>query len=211
MTTSIKNMRKRKILYPRVLCYTILLMCCNSLAHSDAIVDGNKGIEEFRKGNLIEAMQLLRSSAKQGYAPAQNTLAYILDQSEVNEDAFYWFQQAALQGHAAGQLGLGNMYAKGEGIKKDPIKAGEWIEKSARQMHVPAMRAYAYALEFGQLGFTQDKKSSGQWYLKAANAGDEVAMRRLSKAYRIGELGFKQDSTQAIFWESKINNRRSKP
>lgn len=188
-----------------------MIICGNSVAYADAITDGNNGIEEFRKGNLIEAMELLQRSATQGYAPAQNTLAYILDQSEDDERAFQWFQRAALQGDSTGQMGLGSMYAKGEGVKKDPIKAGKWIEKSARQMHVPAMRAYAYALEFGQLGFTQDMQSAGQWYLKAANAGDEVAMRRLSRAYNKGELGFNQDLTQAAFWESKISTIGAKP
>lgn len=209
--TSIENMNKKRALYPRTLFYIILMMCSNSFAYGNAMIDGNQGIKEFRKGNLIEAMKLLNSSARQGYAPAQNTLAYILDQSEENDRAFHWFQQAALQGHPAGQLGLGSMYAKGEGVTKDLIKAGLWIKKSAQQVHVPAMRTYAYALELGQLGFTQDTQSAGQWYLKAANAGDGVAIQRLSRAYAMGELGFKQDLTQATFWESKINNHRNKP
>ena len=211
MMIPINNINRNRLFLPRTLQYFILMMCCHSLAQGDAITDGDRGIEEFRKGNLIEAMELLRSSAMQGYAPAQNTLAYILDQSEEDKDAFHWFQQAALQGNSAGQFGLGNMYAKGEGVARDPIKAGEWIRKSAQQMHVPAMRAYAYALEFGQLGFNQDEQAAGQWYLKAADAGDEVAMRRLSIAFAKGELGFRQDMIQAAFWESKIKNGRSKP
>lgn len=189
---------------------TILLMLFSGLAYSDATTDGENGIIEFRKGNLIEAMKLLQHSAEQGYAPAQTTLAYILDQSEEDERAFHWYQQAALQGNAEGQFGLGNMYAKGEGVELNKVKAGEWIKKSALQMHVPAMRAYAHALEYGNLGLKQDSHAAGQWYIKAANSGDNVSMRRLAQAYLRGELGFAINQQQADFWQNKLTNPGSK-
>ena len=71
-----------------------LLMLSSSLVLADAKTDGDKGIEEFRNGNLIEAMRLLEISAEQGYVPAQVTLAYILDQAEQNSEAFHWYQQS---------------------------------------------------------------------------------------------------------------------
>ncbi|UCH40122.1 MAG: hypothetical protein JSU67_18705, partial [Gammaproteobacteria bacterium] len=46
---------------------------------ADARSDGERGIAEYRKGNLIVGMELLQKSAEAGYAPAQTTLAYILD------------------------------------------------------------------------------------------------------------------------------------
>jgi len=180
---------------------------------------GEKGIEEFRQGNLIQAMTLLNKSAASGYAPAQSTLAYILDQAEENDRAFTLFQQAAEKNYAAAQFGLGNMYAKGEGTKKDTVVAGQWIKKSALQLHAPAMRAYAYALESGSLGFKKNTQQALHWYMKCNQATDVVCTRRLFSIYNNGELGqavnlqkaseFKQQLEQPLE-NKKVNHENKK-
>ena len=172
---------------------------------ADARTDGDKGIEEYRKGNLIEGMQLLENSAVQGYIPAQTTLAYILDAAEQDTEAFYWYQQAADSNDAAGLFGLGSMYSKGEGTAKDPIKGGQLIKQAAQLDHVRAMWVYAHALEHGQLGFEPNKVRAIEWYLKAANRGDQNSMQRLKKAYAFGQLGLPVDPQQAEAWDEKIN------
>jgi TPR repeat protein len=182
-----------------------LLMNHSSLVLADAKSDGDKGIAEFKNGNLIESMRLLEKSAEKGYVPAQVTLAYILDQAERNSEAFKWYQQAADANDAAALFGLGGMYAKGEGTTADPQKAGQLIERSALQNHLPAMRVYANAMEYGQLGFDLDGSSAAEWYLKAANAGDSVSMRRLKDAYTSGQLGLPVDPEQASKWDAEIN------
>jgi len=182
-----------------------LLVVQYSSVLADAKIDGDKGIEEFRNGNLIEAMQLLEKSAAQGYTPAQVTLAYILDYSEQDTEAYQWYQQAADSGDPAGLFGLGSMYAKGEGTPLDPQKAGQLIEQSALLDHRPAMRAYANALEHGKLGFSQNHSSAAEWFLKAANAGDYVSMHRLIDAYSLGELGLAVNPEEASKWEIKLN------
>ena len=172
--------------------------------HADARSDGDRGIEEYRKGNLIESMRLLEKSATEGYAPAQTTLAFILDASEDDTQAFHWYQQAAEAGDAAGMFGLGGMYAKGEGTEKDPKRAGELIAQAAELGHVEAMRLHAHALEHGQLGHSSQPQSAAEWYRKAADAGDGLSMRRLQQAYAAGELGLPVDPDQAEAWAEKI-------
>jgi len=182
-----------------------LLMIPASSGLADAKTDGDKGIEEYRNGNLIEAMYLLEKSALKGYIPAQITLAHILDKAEQNSEAFHWYQQAAKNKDAAGLFGLGGMYAKGEGTPADPPKAGQLIKQSALLGHLPAMRAYAYALEHGQLGFSQNNSAAVEWFIKAANSGDKVSMRRLRNAYTLGQLGMPVDPEQASKWDAEIN------
>lgn len=172
---------------------------------ADTRSDGDLGIAEYRKGNLIEAMQLLEKSAAQGYLPAQTTLAFILDAAERDAEAFRWYQQAADQQDAAGFFGLAGMYAKGEGVDKDPRKAGQLIQQAAQREHVEAMRVYAHALEYGQLGFESSPQSAAKWYLKAAGLGDEISMQRLKKAYTQGQLGLPADPQQAEAWRKKLN------
>lgn len=150
-------------------------------------------------------MDLLNKSAEKGYAPAQTTLAYILDQSEEDDQAFKLFEQAAKQNYAAAQFGLGNMYAKGEGVEQDPLIAGQWIKKSAEQSHRPAMRAYAFALEFGKLGLDRNSELALHWYQLCNDAGDSVCARRLVQAYEKGDLGQPADENKADELRRRLN------
>ncbi|NCF37442.1 MAG: hypothetical protein GWP56_13845 [Gammaproteobacteria bacterium] len=180
-----------------------LLLSLPCMAQADARADGERGIAEYRKGNLIEGMQLLNKSAQQGYIPAQTTLAYILDAAEKNDEAFYWYQQAADRNDAAGLFGLGSMYGKGEGTDRDPVKSGQLIERAAQLGHVEAMRVYAHALEHGQLGLAADPGSAADWYLKAAELGNKMSMHRLKQAYSLGQLGLPIDPERAEAWAER--------
>ena len=183
----------------------ISILVMPATLQAEARSDGDLGIAEYRKGNLIEAMQLLEKSAQQGYMPAQTTLAFILDSAERDVEAFYWYQQAAKRQDSPGLFGLAGMYAKGEGTDKDPHTAGQLIRQAAQLEHVEAMRVYAHALEHGQLGFESSPQSAAKWYLKAARFGNEISMQRLKKAYTLGQLGLPLDTQQAQAWGNKLN------
>jgi len=172
---------------------------------ADAKTDGDQGIELFREGRVIEAMELLERASREGYAPAQVTLAYILDISERDDEAFEWYRQAAEANDPAGIYGLGTMYAKGEGVERDPARAGQLVKRAAEMEHLMAMRSFAYALENGGLGFDADPAAAAEWFLRAAQAGDPVAMRRLRDAYAEGQLGLPVDAEQAAQWHAKIS------
>ena len=189
---------------PPALALAAALLCLPTTLLADAVSDGERGIAEYRKGNLIEAMQWLQKSAEAGYAPAQTTLAFILDTSEDDEIAFRWYQAAAEQNDAAGLFGLGNMYAKGEGTAKDPQRAGQLIRQAAEMEHPQAMRVYASALELGQLGFAADPNAAATWFHKAAELGDPVSMHRLKQAYSLGQLGLEADPERAAEWDAKM-------
>lgn len=187
----------------------LLLMITSVQSQSvDYAQIGEKGIQAFSQGNLIQAMDLLNQSAQNGYAPAQSTLAYILDKADENERAFELFKQAAEQNNAAGQYGLAGMYAKGEGTEKNPQLAGEWMKKSAMQSYILAMRDYAYALENGELGFDMDINQAVHWYNQCVEAGDAVCKHRMALAYGKGELGLALDEKKARQLLHQINEKQ---
>ena len=191
---------------PTCACLALTMALTAPAILADARSDGERGIEEYRRGNLIEGMRLLEKSATEGYTPAQTTLAFILDAAEEDEQAFHWYQQATTAGDPAGMFGLGGMYAKGEGTEKDPKRAGELIEQAAELGHVLAMRLQAHAFEHGQLGFSKQPQRAAEWYRKAAEAGDELSMRRMQQAYAAGELELPVDPAQAEAWAEKIES-----
>jgi len=191
--------------FARLIVLSTLILAAPNTLRADARADGEQGILEYRKGNLIEAMQLLEKSAAEGYAPAQTTLAFILDLAERDAQAVHWYRQAADRNDAGGLFGLGRMYSKGEGVEKDPLKAGQLIKQAAQLDHAEAMRFYANALESGQLGFDPAPRSAAEWYQKAAERGDKPAMNRLKQAYTQGQLGLPVDAGKAEAWNDKIN------
>lgn len=169
----------------------------------DAKTIGDKGIAAIERGNLIEAMKLLTESAEIGYAPAQTTLAYLLDKSDYDKDAADLYQKAADQNNADGQYGLSTMYAKGEGVKKDLEKATHWLKKAAEQQHVIAMREYAMSYENAELGLDIDFNQAIHWYKKAANKSDLMSLKRLKNAHLNGELGLPKNKVEADSWNER--------
>jgi TPR repeat protein len=51
------------------------------------------------------------------------------------ERAFYWFCNAAEQGHAEAQFALGALYDAGDGVKQNDALAVAWYRKAADQGH----------------------------------------------------------------------------
>jgi len=205
----IKPVSKRRALNVSKYLLSILLWLptLSIAAEPDYVEHGKQGIEAFRVGNLIQAMDLLSRSAEKGYAPAQATLAYILDKSEQDDAAFRLFQQAADQNYAEGQYGLGSMYAKGEGTEADPVKAGELIRLSAMQKYMPAVRAYAKALESGNLGLARNPAQAVENYQLCHEQGDSVCTHRLAQAYKNGELGLPVDITRSTQLTLQLNQK----
>lgn len=139
-----------------------------------------QGVVAVDRGDIVDAMRLFRNAAEQGYAPGQLWLAYILDQSEQNEEAVYWYRKAAEQNDAKGQLGLGEMYLKGEGVAQDLVQAVAWVTKAADNGSTDAMRLLALNYQKGGMGLAADLEQARYWLQQAADHGDQWAQQQLS-------------------------------
>jgi hypothetical protein len=77
----------------------------------------------------------------------------------------------AEQGNALAQLGLGLMYAKGQGVPQDYAQAFVWYRKAADQGDADAQTIVGLMYRPGQ-GVSQDYERALIWYRKAADQGD---------------------------------------
>lgn len=118
---------------------------------------------EFARGDVFAALNLWTKAAQQGYAPAQVRLGDILDKAEEDVDAAAWYRKAADQGNAAGEYGLGQMYLKGEGVKKDVEQARTYILRAAEKGNLAAVTMMLYAYRNGALGFAVDNTQANAW------------------------------------------------
>jgi len=118
--------------------------------------DVQAGIDAYDRGDLMAAMTHYGKAAEAGSALAQARLAWIHDLSEDNAAAVEWYRASADQGHPDGQYGLGEMYAKGEGVEKNPDEAVLWFTRAAENGHSQAQRALISAYKNGLLGLDTD-------------------------------------------------------
>ena len=79
-----------------------------------------------------EIMRYLTGAAEAGNMDAQRELAAYYYRKGQNEQAFYWYKKAALQGDDHAQLIVGEMYRTGDGVKKDKSQAKYWWRLSCQ-------------------------------------------------------------------------------
>lgn len=189
-----------------ILLFFVLITLSRVASAEENFTDlGEQGIQAFQNGDFVTAMGLLEKSANGGYAPAQATLAYLLDKSDFDDKAYYWYEQAAQQGDADGEYGLARLFANGEGVEKDPAAALGWLLKAVEQKHRKAESMYANALEVGILGLEKNAKKALGFYQKCHDSGEYSCTMRLIRANNNGELGLPVDAKKAKELYTQIN------
>ena len=109
----------------------------------------------------------------------QNGLA----RAQNDDDAFKWMKQAADQGHALAQHGIGFMYLQGECVDKNESEAVKWFTAAAEQGLPGSQMTLGMMYEQGQgveqnaelerlaEGVEQDAEAAQKWYkLAEANS-----------------------------------------
>lgn len=176
--------------------------------------DHEQGEKAYFAGDVIGAMALLKKSADAGYAPAQALLGDILDKAEFDEDAVEYYRKAVAQGNPDGELGLGGMYASGEGVKRDFGQAIRLVTMAAEKGHARAINTLAQAYLRADWGLTEGKRDNAmalKWIRKAAEADYLPAVDGLARSYRTGEFGVAPDAQQVKVWEAKAKALRADP
>lgn len=130
-------------------------------AEAGAAEDIERAESSLRGGDVATAFSLLRKASDQNHPGAQARLADLLRAAEFYQEALSLYRKAAEQGDAAGEFGLGRMYADGLGVPRDPAVALEWYRKAEKKDHAPALDALARAYRTGDLGLAKDLERAG--------------------------------------------------
>jgi TPR repeat protein len=151
-----------------------------------------------------KAMEWYEKAVERGSPAAWCDLGLLIEKGLVARDeipqdlkeARHWAENRSL----AEMRNCGRMYQNGESVPPDPVKARDWLEKSAAGGDPVAMRSLGF-LNQGQ-GGPQDYTAARRWFEKSAAAGDAVAMRNLGLMNQSGQGG-PQDYTAARQWFEK--------
>ncbi|CAH9019262.1 tetratricopeptide repeat protein [Candidatus Nitrosacidococcus sp. I8] len=151
------------------------------------------------------AFGLLNKLAHQGHAIAQYNLGVMYTNgqgvAQNDEQAAYWYQQAAEQGNTLAQFNLGNMYDNGQGVTQDYEQAVNWYQKAAKQGNTLAQYNLGVKYNNGQ-GVIQNYKQAAYWYQKAAEQGYALAQNNLGNMHDNGQ-GVAKNYEQAVYWYQK--------
>ncbi|MCK5853877.1 MAG: sel1 repeat family protein [Sulfurovaceae bacterium] len=107
-------------------------------------------------------------------------------------------QRAAKRGNPNAEFDLAMMYAKGEGVNKDPRVAFNLFHRAARKGHVAAKYCMGVNFEKG-LGVIPQHELARHWYGIAAKAGHQQAQQKLAQ--------LSQNSNQSLFRNARYSRR----
>jgi hypothetical protein len=145
-----------------------------------------------------EALKWGRKAAAQGDDDGCGTF---MDHVEISAETVKRYQRLADMGNAAGQVCLGCLYARGDGVMKDEIEAVKWYQKAAEQGSFDA-QFYLGKMYADGRGVPKDDVMAMRWYRKAAV---EDAFSAQHPQYQLGLMfkegqGVPKDDAEAVRW-----------
>lgn len=151
---------------------------------------------------MIVSLLLLLSSTVQADAFSEGVEAYRRNDFNTANSRF---RQAASQGHAKAQLGLGLMYAEGKGVEQDEPEAFRWFRLAAAQGQSEAQQVLGYYYASGR-GVTKNDAEAVRWYRRAAAQGQAEAQRQLAVHYFTGAGVSKDIGRSLVCWSISASN-----
>jgi hypothetical protein len=131
-------------------------------------------------------------------ARAQYNLGNLhLQRSEIPK-AIEYFKLSADQGFRSAQYNLGVIYARGDGVEKDPEEAFKWYALAAAQDH-PTAQYNLGAFHRDGLGTAADGSKAVEWFTRAAKNGSAFAQINLARIYTLGKI-IPKDLNHAYMW-----------
>lgn len=115
-----------------------------------------------------------------------------------SEEQFKMIEKKAKEGDAEAQFSLGLIYAKGDGVAQDYLKAMKWLKKAAEQNHIKALFNLGLIHLYGA-GVPKSEAEAATWFRYAAEGGYAKAQVKLGLMYRDG-IGVPQDVPEAKKW-----------
>lgn len=114
------------------------------------------------------------------------------------------YLRCADDGHAEAQYIAGHMLLFGDGVPDRPAEGLAWLEKSAAQGHLDALRALGTYCYSGDFGIAQDPARSRALFSQAAAQEDGFAMMMLGYMNQMG-CGGERSPEQAAYWYRKAS------
>ena len=175
-------------------------------------------IQDIERKMFDNNVKELESKADKGDVSAMTRLGRLYSEmsypgdpfSKIRIDyrkAFYWYQQAALNGDVPSMVRVARMYYFEGGVRKDMTKSLEWYQKAAKRGNVEALDTLGNLYKEGKEVKKDDAKAF-DYFQKAAIQGDFTAEFYVGNMY--GECEYwdghrvvPRDDKKAFEWYHK--------
>ena len=161
------------------------------------------GWDDFDQYLFLTARGKWRPLAEQGNIAAISALNHMyLVQDGTRRDkveAAEWTQRVAAQpDNWRAQIELGMLYARGQGLPRNPDLSQQWFDRAAAQGGIEAMMRLAHMHRAGD-GVAKDVATAVCWYQTAAVHGHASALVDLGQMHLDG-TAIVQDRVAAYMW-----------
>eukprot|EP00834_Sanchytrium_tribonematis_P003264 NODE_121_length_17861_cov_0.498480.p1 type:complete len:1405 gc:universal NODE_121_length_17861_cov_0.498480:12129-7915(-) len=143
--------------------------------------------------DVQKAILLYKIAIQKGYDEAICHLGNIYTDLRDFSNAKLYFEKAMKLNKAVGFNNLGNLYADGQGVVKDEVKAFELFLQSANLGEIVAINRVGICYKLGS-GCPIDYKKAVEYFSKAVELNHPVAFNNLGTMYRDGQYVAKNDA-----------------
>ena len=191
-------LKNEELLARRVMGKNRPYMACTGLFGVEMGRPYGDEVEKSFMSGIGESFEERLQAAENGDENAMEevAVAYLngdLNGDEVNQDyeqSFNWWLKLAETGYATAQFNVGLYYAKGCGVKRDFVKAAEWMKKAAENGDEDAEREY-------------EMYNSAEECLRKAKEGDAAAQEKAATLYMVlGKSVDQYDTSENDFKEA---------
>ena len=160
--------------------------------------DFDKGRDAYQRNHFDAARAEFHPLAEAGHATAQYYMGNLQLRRSETKTAIAYFTKSADQGFRSAQYNLGVIFARGDGVAKDPEAAFKWYGMAAAQGHPTAQFNLGVFYRDG-LGPAADGRKAIEWFTRSAENGNVFAQINLARIYTLGKVAPK-DLTRAYMW-----------
>lgn len=152
--------------------------------------------------DIEEGIGWLAQAGSAKHVAAQRYLGSLYLAGQAEEEARYWFEQAAVGGDVTAMHTLALIYLRGNVCGADPTVALAWLKKAAEKGHTASMTRLGVLSCLG-VGAPKNHETAAKWFRKAAIKGDPNAQMLLAAACLTGS-GFNVDEAEATYWFQQV-------
>ena len=155
---------------------------------------------DYRIGRYFDALNTVKPAAEAGYAPAQHFYAYLNWGGSFYDEAYIWYEKAALQGHKDSIYALVSLIQENEVSDKTTAVAVEWLKPLAAENDPKALELLFLIDSKGRSDWPANANSALVWLTQALNAAQPWAMYQWSEILEIGSYNQQVNVQQALYW-----------
>jgi len=188
-----------RFIFWTVLTCLILSGVAGWIFHGERTPDPEEQALEAYKLTLISEKAAAEKGDVEDWTRYARSLVTAPAQFRDPKEAMNWYRKAADKGYAPAQVGIGDLYAKGDGVRQDHYRAQEWYNLATRLSR--NADAYFKVGEgyFRGLGAPQDYGAALPYYRTAAKQGHPVAQYLIGSMFEAG-WGVERDPIEAWVW-----------